>query len=64
VPGWAAAVTGLEFSGASPAEARPRTAAAGAGIDFREANVHDTVEVLGAGHRLAVGYTLQAVRHG
>jgi SAM-dependent methyltransferase len=44
-----ASVTGLDFSGASLAEARRLAESAGAEIDFHEANVYDAVEVLGAG---------------
>ncbi|WP_370971567.1 class I SAM-dependent methyltransferase [Amycolatopsis sp. cg9] len=44
-----ASMTGLDFSGAALAEARKLAEAAGASIDFREANVYDAVEVLGAG---------------
>jgi SAM-dependent methyltransferase len=51
-----ASVTGLDFSGASLAEARRLAAAAGARIDFHEANVYDAVEVLGAG-RFDLVYT-------
>jgi SAM-dependent methyltransferase len=45
-----ASVTGLDFSGASLAQARRLAAAAGAAIDFHEANVYDAVSVLGAGN--------------
>jgi SAM-dependent methyltransferase len=51
-----ASVTGLDFSGASLAEARRLASAAGAAIDFHEANVYDAVEVLGAG-RFDLVYT-------
>jgi len=51
-----AAMTGLDFSGAALAEARRLAEAAGASIDFHEANVHDAVEVLGAG-RFDLVYT-------
>ena len=51
-----ASVTGLDFSGASLAEARRLASAAGARIDFHEANVYDAVEVLGAG-RFDLVYT-------
>ena len=51
-----ASVTGLDFSGAALAQARRFAAAAGASIDFHEANVHDAVEVLGAG-RFDLVYT-------
>lgn len=51
-----ATVTGLDFSGAALAEARRLATAAGAGIDFREADVHDAVEMLGAG-RFDLVYT-------
>jgi SAM-dependent methyltransferase len=51
-----AAMTGLDFSGAALAEARRLAEAAGAVIDFHEADVHDAVEVLGAG-RFDLVYT-------
>ncbi|OXM63807.1 class I SAM-dependent methyltransferase [Amycolatopsis vastitatis] len=51
-----ASVTGLDFSGAALAQARRFAATAGASIDFHEANVHDAVEVLGAG-RFDLVYT-------
>src|SRR3954462_14499919 len=51
-----AAVPGLDFSGPALAAARRFAAAAGASIDFHEANVHDAVEVLGAG-RFDLVYT-------
>ncbi|SFW91627.1 class I SAM-dependent methyltransferase [Amycolatopsis australiensis] len=51
-----ASVTGLDFSGAALAQARRLAAVAGVEIDFREANVHDAVEVLGAG-RFDLVYT-------
>ncbi|WP_410591485.1 class I SAM-dependent methyltransferase [Amycolatopsis sp. lyj-23] len=51
-----AAVTGLDFSGAALAEARRLAAAAGASIGYHEADVHDAVEVLGAG-RFDLVYT-------
>jgi SAM-dependent methyltransferase len=43
-----ASVAGLDFSGAALAEARRLASAAGAAIDFHEADVHDAVDVLGA----------------
>ncbi|MEU8635087.1 class I SAM-dependent methyltransferase [Amycolatopsis sp. NPDC048633] len=51
-----ASVTGLDFSGASLAEARRLASAAGASVEFHEANVYDAVEVLGAG-RFDLVYT-------
>ncbi|WP_329050704.1 class I SAM-dependent methyltransferase [Amycolatopsis sp. NBC_01488] len=51
-----ASVTGLDFSGPALAEARRRASAAGAVIDFHEANVYDAVDVLGAG-RFDLVYT-------
>ncbi|MEV6879265.1 class I SAM-dependent methyltransferase [Amycolatopsis sp. NPDC051128] len=51
-----ASMTGLDFSGAALAEARRFAAAAGAEIDFHEANVYDAVSVLGAG-RFDLVYT-------
>ena len=51
-----AAMTGLDFSGTALAEARRLAEAAGASIDFHEANVYDAVEVLGAG-RFDLVYT-------
>jgi SAM-dependent methyltransferase len=44
-----ARVSGLDFSPASLAEARKLAAAAGADIDYREADVHDAVAVFGPG---------------
>ncbi|WP_372670426.1 class I SAM-dependent methyltransferase [Amycolatopsis kentuckyensis] len=51
-----ASVTGLDFSGPALEQARRFASAAGAEIDFHEANVHDAVEVLGAG-RFDLVYT-------
>lgn len=51
-----ASVTGLDFSGPALAAARRLAAAAGASIDFHEANVYDAVDVLGAG-RFDLVYT-------
>lgn len=51
-----ASVTGLDFSGPALAEARRLAAAAGASVDFHEADVHDAVDVLGAG-RFDLVYT-------
>ncbi|HEY3467039.1 MAG TPA: class I SAM-dependent methyltransferase [Amycolatopsis sp.] len=51
-----ATMTGLDFSGTALAEARRLASAAGAAIDFHEANVYDAVEVLGAG-RFDLVYT-------
>ena len=51
-----ASVTGLDFSGPALAEARRLAAAAGASVDFHEANVYDAVDVLGAG-RFDLVYT-------
>jgi SAM-dependent methyltransferase len=51
-----ASMTGLDFSGAALAEARRLAAAAGASIDYHEANVYDAVPVLGAG-RFDLVYT-------
>ncbi|VVJ19938.1 Uncharacterised protein [Amycolatopsis camponoti] len=51
-----ASMTGLDFSGAALTEARRLASAAGASIDFHEANVYDAVEVLGAG-RFDLVYT-------
>ncbi|MDS0138171.1 MULTISPECIES: class I SAM-dependent methyltransferase [unclassified Amycolatopsis] len=51
-----AAMTGLDFSGAALAEARRLAEAAGAAVDFHEANVYDAVDVLGAG-RFDLVYT-------
>lgn len=42
-----ATMTGLDFSGASLAEARRIAGLAGAGVDFVEAEVYDAVDVLG-----------------
>jgi SAM-dependent methyltransferase len=44
-----ARMSGLDFSGAALTEARRLAEAAGAEIDYHEANVYDAVSVLGAG---------------
>jgi SAM-dependent methyltransferase len=43
-----ARMSGLDFSGAALAEARRLAEAAGADVDYHEANVYDAVDVLGA----------------